>query len=80
VRLMILFYRAFSLWGHAGSQVLSHEQRGEERGAGGHGVDEDVLVRGVGAMADGAEAVERGGADRSGEIAVRAPTGCAFSE
>jgi len=30
-------------------------------------------------MADGAEAVERGDAERGGEIAVGATAGCAFS-
>ena len=40
----------------------------------GHGVDQHVLVIGVGAAADGAEAVERRHADRRGEVAVAAAT------
>jgi hypothetical protein len=40
-------------------QVLSHHKGGEESGAGGHGVDEDMLVLGVRAVANGAEAIER---------------------
>src|SRR5271168_4326089 len=80
VRLMILFYRAFSVCGPAGSQVLSHEQGGQQSGAGGHCVDEDVLVLGMRAVADGAEAVQRRDTYCGREIAIRAAACRAFSE
>ncbi len=80
LRLMIdSILTVFSRRGSAGSQVLSQQQRGEQRGAGGHSVDEDVLVLGMRAVADGAEAVERGDTDCGGEVAIGAATGCAFS-
>ena len=46
----------------------------------GHRVDEDVLVGGVGAVAYGAETVERGDAERGCEIAVGASAGGGFAE
>ena len=48
------------------------QQRGHEARAGHHRVDEHVLVVGVRAAADRAQAVERGDADRGGEVAVAA--------
>ena len=45
---------------------------GDEGGAGGHGVDDDVLAGGVRSPADGAEPDERGHPDRSGKVAVAA--------
>jgi len=45
----------------------------------GHGVDEDVFVSGVGAIAYGAEAVESGDAESGGEIAVGAATCGSFT-
>lgn len=57
----------------------AEQQRRQKSGASGHGVDEDVLVRGMGAVADGSEAVECGDANRGGEIAIRAATGGAFT-
>ena len=56
------------------------EQRGQEGSAGGHRVYEDVLVRGMSAVADCAEAVERGDADRSGEISVGTAADGAFAD
>jgi hypothetical protein len=58
----------------------SHQQRCEQSGPGGHGIDQDVLVRGMGAMADGAETVECRNAKYCREVAIRAATGCAFSQ
>ena len=56
------------------------KQRGQEGGAGGHRVDEDVLVRRMSAVADGSEAIERGDAQRGGEISVGTPTYRAFTK
>ena len=56
------------------------KERREEGGALGHCVDEDVFVGGVGAVADGAEAVEGGDAERGGEISVRAAADGAFAQ
>ena len=55
------------------------QKRGQEGGAGGHRVYEDVLVRRMGAAADGAEAVERRDADSSGEISVGTAADGAFA-
>lgn len=52
----------------------------QQRGAGGHGADEDVLVQGMRAVAHGAEAVEGGNAKRGGEISVRAAADGAFAQ
>src|SRR5439155_8418091 len=48
--------------------------------ASGHGVDEDVLARGMSAVADCAEAVQRGDAERGRKISVRASAGGAFAQ
>src|SRR5260370_16457725 len=56
----------------------SGKKSGQECGAGGHGVDENVFVRGMSAVADGAEAVEGGDAGPSGELSVRATPAAAF--
>jgi hypothetical protein len=60
--------------------LLGCKQRGEEGGALRHGVDEDVFVGGVGAVAYGAEAVEGGDAEGGGEVAVGAAAGCGFAK
>jgi hypothetical protein len=46
----------------------------------GHGVDEDVLAQGVSTIARGAEAIERGDAERGSEISVGATAGGAFTQ
>ena len=55
------------------------QKRGQEGGACGHGVYEDVLVRRMSAVADGAEAVERGDAQCGGEISVGTAADGAFA-
>ena len=55
-------------------EQMQLDEAGDEAGSFGHRVDEHVLVIGVGAAADGAEAVERRHADRRGEVAVAAAT------
>ena len=50
--------------------LRSGEERGKERGALGHGLHEDVLANGMRAVADCAEAVERGNTKSGGEITV----------
>ena len=42
--------------------------------------DDEVFMRGVGAVADGAEPVERRDAERGGEIAIRAAADGGFRE
>src|SRR5713226_133499 len=56
------------------------KKSGQQSGACGHGVDEDVLVRGMRAVADGAETVERRDAETGGEISVRATADGAFAQ
>ena len=56
------------------------KKRGQEGGAGGHRVHEDVFVRRMSAVADGAEAVEGGHAQCGGEISVGTSTHGAFTE
>src|ERR1700740_3852104 len=58
----------------------SGEKSGEKRRALRHCVDEDVFVNGVGTVADGAEAVERGNAERGSEIAIRAAPSSGFTQ
>ena len=54
------------------------QQRGEQRHPPSEALRQDVLVRGVGALALGAESVERGHAHGRGEVAVGAATRTAF--
>ena len=65
-----------------GSQVerglAGGQKRGEESGALGHGLYEDVFVGGMSAVPDGTEAVERGNAERGGEITIGAAAGGGF--
>src|SRR6476660_919889 len=56
------------------------QKRGQEGRAGGHRVYEDVLPGRVSAVADGAEAVERGDAQGSGEVSVGAAANGAFTD
>ena len=46
----------------------------------GHGIDENVLVGGVGAVADGAEAIEGGNAECGGEVSVGTTADGGFPE
>jgi hypothetical protein len=64
------------------SQLIlgSGEKCGEKGGALRHCVDEDVFVNGMGAVADGAEAVERGNAERGGEVAIGAAPSSGFTQ
>ena len=55
------------------------EQSRQECGAGGHGVDEDVLVVRMGAIANGAKTVQGRNAESAGEVAIRAAARGAFA-
>ena len=56
------------------------EEAGHEAGALGEAFDQEVLLEGVAAGAEDAEAVEGGDAHGAGEVAVRAAAGAAVGE
>ena len=56
------------------------EQSRQECGARGHGVDEDVLVVRMGAIANGAKTVQGGNAESACEVSIRAAARCAFAQ
>ena len=65
----------------AESRGLERRQKfAEQGGAVGHAIDEQAFVDGVGAFADGAEAIERGDAEGSRKVAVGAAAGEGFFE
>jgi hypothetical protein len=66
--------------GNASGDLRRGKESGEECGADGHGLDKHVLVSGVRAVTDGAEAIERRDAQRRGEVPVRASTGRGFAQ
>lgn len=56
------------------------EKSSEKSGAGGHGFDEDVLVRRMSPVANGTEAVERGDTQGCGEVSIGAASDRTFTE
>ncbi len=54
-----------------------HKKRGQERGSIGHGIDFDVFVLGVSALAKGAQSIERRYAESSREVAIARAAGLA---
>jgi len=60
--------------------LAGREKGGEEGGALGHGVDNEVLVGGVSAVTYCAEAVEGGNAEGASEVTVGAAAGRGFAE
>ena len=58
----------------------SGQECGQESGAFGHRFEEDVLVSGVGAISNSAEAIEGGNAEGRGEIAIGAATGSSLTK
>src|SRR5207253_5168273 len=58
----------------------SGKKSGQQCGTRRHRVDENVLARGMRAVADGSEAVEGWDAERGGEISIRATADGAFAQ
>lgn len=56
------------------------ENSRQKSGASRHGADNGVFVRGMSAVADSAEAIERGDAERAGEITIGAAANRAFAK
>ena len=66
--------------GRPASSLYVQHQRGDERGAVRQRVDEHVLLQGVRAVADRAEAVQRWHAEGGGEIAVGSAAGAPLGQ
>src|SRR5208337_3789983 len=67
-------------YGGPNGSLRRGEEGGEKSSADGHGLDEYVLVSGMRAITDGAEAIERRDTQRRGEVPVRASTGRGFAQ